>query len=257
MCLYEHVESVERHESIVRTLRGRSRVAVSELARLTGCSEMTIRRDLDLLEQDGLLKRVRGGAVGMLSGEETPFPARSRHHVAAKQRIGAAVAGLIDEGESIVLDSGTTTLEVARCLGARRLTVLPLSLHAVDVLRGSEQLRLVIPGGDLRPAEQSFVGPLTEHAFDVMRFDTAVLSCCGLTVRDGVSAHDLTEAQVKRAAVHAAARVVAAVDSSKLGLTAFARVCPANEIDVLVTDRDAAEDQVEQFRAAGVEIRLV
>jgi DeoR/GlpR family transcriptional regulator of sugar metabolism len=257
MCLYEHVESVERQEVIVRTLQGRDRVAVGELARLTGCSEMTIRRDLDLLEQDGLLKRVRGGAVGMLSGEETPFPARSRHHVAAKQRIGAAVADLIDDGEAIVLDSGTTTLEVARRLVARRLTVLPLSLHAVDVLRGFEQLRLVIPGGELRRAEQSFIGPLTERAFDVMRFDTTVLSCCGLTARDGVSAHDLTEAQVKRAAAGAAARVIAAVDSSKLGRTAFARVCPATEIDLLVTDRDAAHDQIEQFRAAGVETLLV
>ncbi|AHH97124.1 DeoR/GlpR family DNA-binding transcription regulator [Kutzneria viridogrisea] len=251
------MDSAERHELILRALRDRDRVPVAELAELTGCSEMTVRRDLDLLERNGLLRRVRGAAVGVLTGEETPYPARSRHQVAAKQRIGAAVADLIDDGESVALDSGTTTLEVAKCLVDRRLTVLPLSLHAVDVLRGSDQLRLVVPGGDLRPAEQSFVGPLTEHVFDVVRLDTAVLGCCGITARDGVSAYDLGEAQVKRAAVHASKRVIAAVDSSKLGRTAFGRVCPVSDVHVLVTDSAAPAEQVEQFQAQGVEVVLV
>jgi len=251
------VESSERHEVILRALRDRDRVPVIELAELTGCSEMTVRRDLDVLERDGLLKRIRGGAVGMLTSEETPFPARTRHQAAVKQRIGAAVANLIDDGESLVVDGGTTALEVARCLVDRRLTVLPLSLHVVDVLRGSDRLRLVIPGGDVRPAEQSFTGPLTEHVFDVVRLDTAVIGCCGLTAHDGVSAHDLAEAQVKRAALAASARVIAAVDSSKFGRTAFGRVCPVTDLDIVVTDQDAPVEQIEKFRAQGVEVVLV
>ncbi|GAB2993155.1 DeoR/GlpR family DNA-binding transcription regulator [Saccharothrix stipae] len=232
-------------------------MAVGTLAGLVGASEMTVRRDLDVLEREGLLRRVRGAAVGMLTGEETPYAARSRQRLEVKRRIGAAVAALLDDGEAVVLDGGSTTVEVARVLIDRRMTVLPLSLHAADLLRGAEQVRLVLPGGDLRPGELAFVGPLTEHAFEVMRFDTVVLGSCGLSVRDGVSAHDLAEGAVKKAAVDASARVVAAIDSSKFGRTAFGRVCPVEAIDVLVTDSEAPEEEVARMRDAGVEVRLV
>lgn len=218
---------------------------------------MTVRRDLGALERDGLLRRVRGAAVGLLTGEETPHAARSRQRLEAKRRIGAAVAGLLDDGEAVVLDSGTTTLEVARRLVDRRLTVLPLSLHSADVLRGAEHIRLVLPGGDIRPGELAFSGPLTEHAFRIMRFDTLVLASCGFSTRDGSYAHDLAEAAVKRAAVDASARVVLAVDSSKFGRTAFGRVCAAQEVDVVVTDANAPEEEVARLRETGVDVRLV
>ncbi|WP_158848959.1 DeoR/GlpR family DNA-binding transcription regulator [Saccharothrix deserti] len=246
-----------RHEKILQRLRGGERVAVGTLAELVGASEMTVRRDLDALEREGLLRRVRGAAVSMLTGEETPYAARSRQRLEAKRRIGGAVAELLDDGETVVLDSGSTTLEVARKLTDRRMTVLTLSLHSADALRGAEQVRLVLPGGDIRPGELAFVGPLTEHAFTVMRFDTMVLSSCGLSARNGVSAHDLAESAVKKAGVEASARVVAAIDSSKFGRTAFGRVCPVEWIDVLVTDSDAPEDEVSRLREAGVEVRLV
>lgn len=241
---------------ILRALRERERVPVGVLAELTGCSEMTVRRDLDALERDGLLRRVRGAAVSALTGEETPFAVRSRQRVEVKRRLGALAAGLLDDGETVVLDAGTTTLEVARLLSHRRLTVLPLSLHVADELRTADSVRMVLPGGDLRPGELAFVGPLTEHAFDVMRFDTVLIGCCGLSARDGLTAHDLVEGGVKRAAIAAATRVVAVTDGSKLGRTAFARVCPASEIDVLVTDRDAPADELDALREAGVEVHL-
>jgi DeoR/GlpR family transcriptional regulator of sugar metabolism len=257
MCSYEHVDVAKRHELILQSLRQGERVTVGALAELTGCSEMTVRRDLDHLERDGLLRRVRGAAVSMLTGEETPFAARSLQRLDAKRRIGQAVADLVDDGETVVLDSGSTTVEVARRITDRRLTVLALSLHGADVLRSAERVRLVLPGGDLRPGELAFVGPLAEHAFQVMRFDTMVLGSCGLSVRDGISSHDLAEGAVKKAAVTASARVIAAVDSSKFGRTAFGRVCPVESIDVLVTDEDAPPYEVAQLRDAGVEVRLV
>ncbi len=251
------MDVARRHELILQSLRQGRRVGVSALAELVGTSEMTVRRDLDVLERDGLLRRVRGAAVGMLTGEETPYAARSRQRLDVKRRIGNAVADLVDDGETVVLDGGSTTLEVARRLVDRRLTVLPLSLHSVDVLRNAEQVRLVLPGGDIRPGELAFGGPLTEHAFRIMRFDTVVLGCCGIGARNGVSAHDLAEVAVKRAAVEASARVVVAADSAKFGRTAFGRVCAAQEIDVLVTDDDAPADEVTRLRDAGVEVRLV
>lgn len=257
VCSYEHVESVERHEIILTALRERTRVAVPELAALTGCSEMTIRRDLDALERDGLLRRVRGAAVSMLAGEETPFAVRSRQHVEAKRRIGQAVAGLLDAGESVVFDSGTTALEAARAASAHRLTVLPLSLHIAAAFEHAEHVQQVVPGGDVRKPEQAFIGPLTEYALDRMRFDTMVLGCCGVSGRDGVTAFDLAESQVKRAALGASARVIAAVDASKLGRRAFARVCALDALHVLVTDSAAPEDELETLRKAGVEVLCV
>ncbi|MFE2755569.1 DeoR/GlpR family DNA-binding transcription regulator [Actinosynnema sp. NPDC059335] len=251
------MDVARRHEKILERLRGGERVAVNVLAELVGTSEMTVRRDLDVLERDGLLRRVRGAAVRVLTGEETPYAARSRQRLEAKRRIAAAVAALVDDGETVVLDAGSTAVEVARRLTDRRLTVLPLSLHAVDALRGAGHVRLVLPGGDLRPGELAFVGPLAEHAFEVMRFDTMVLGSCGLSARDGVSAHDLAEGAVKRAAVAASTRVIAAVDGSKFGRSAFGRVCPVGAIDVLVTDSGAPEDEVARIREAGVEVRLV
>ncbi|WP_186763309.1 DeoR/GlpR family DNA-binding transcription regulator [Lentzea tibetensis] len=251
------VDVAKRHELILQSLRRGDRVGVGELAELTGCSEMTVRRDLDQLEKEGLLRRVRGAAVSMLTGEETPFAARSKQRLDVKRRIGVEVASLIEDGETVVLDGGSTTVEAARLLVNRRLTVLPLSLHGLEVLRAADQVRVVVPGGDLRPGEQSFVGPLAEHAFDVMRFDTMILGSCGLSARNGISAHDLAEGAVKKAAVEASSRVIAAVDSSKFGRTAFGRVCPISDVDVLVTDTDAPADEIAEIRAHGVEVRLV
>ncbi|MFC0069539.1 DeoR/GlpR family DNA-binding transcription regulator [Umezawaea endophytica] len=257
VCSYEHVDSAKRHELILQSLRHGERVTVATLAELIGCSEMTVRRDLDTLERDDLLRRVRGAAVGMLTSEETPYAARGKHRLDVKRRIALGVAELIDDGESIVVDGGTTTLEAARLLVDRRLTVLPLNLHVANALKGADRVRLVMPGGDMRPGELSFIGPLTEYAFQVMRFDTMVLGSCGLSVRNGISSHDLQEGAVKKAAVTASARVIAAVDSSKFGRTAFGRVCPIEAIDVLVTDEDAPSDEVAALRAAGVEVHLV
>ncbi|MFT7835004.1 DeoR/GlpR family DNA-binding transcription regulator [Saccharothrix sp. BKS2] len=251
------MDVIWRHEAILDRLRGGERVAVAALAELVGTSEMTVRRDLDVLERDGLVRRVRGAAVGMLTGEETPYAARSRQRLDAKRRIAAAVASLLDDGETVVLDSGSTAVEVARELVDRRMTVLPLSLHAADVLRRADHVRLVLPGGDVRPGEFAFTGPLTEHAFRVMRFDTVVLGSCGLSARNGVSAHDLAEGAVKRAAIEASARVVAAIDGSKFGRTAFGRVCPVASIDVLVTDVGAPADELGRLRDAGVDVRVV
>src|ERR1041384_4147898 len=152
-CSSEQVESSKRHELILQSLRHGDRVTVAALAELTGCSEMTIRRDLDTLERDDLLRRVRGAAVGMLTSEETPYAARGKHRVEVKRRIALGVVELIDDGESIVIDGGTTTLEAARLLTDRRLTVLPLTLHVANALKGADRVRLVLPGGDLRPGE--------------------------------------------------------------------------------------------------------
>ncbi len=146
--------NAERHGVIEQAVREAGRVTVQELAGLTGASEMTIRRDLDALAAQGVLERVRGGArTLLLRGEEPPFALRARKAVEAKRRIAAEVSSLIADGESVLLDSGTTCLEVAVLLRRRPVTVMPLSLQAIQVFgEGLGPAVLMVPGGRPRAA---------------------------------------------------------------------------------------------------------
>lgn len=251
------VDSAARQAQIVDRLHQVGRVEVSDLAGDLGTSEVTVRRDLDVLADAGVLRRVRGGAVSLLMrGQELPFSMREVEAADAKMRIGAAAAALLRDGEAVALDSGTTGLAVARALVGRRLTVVPLSLHAAGVLSASASVTLLLPGGTARFGEGSLVGPTTEANLAALRFDTTILTCCGLSPTGGVTAHDLQDAAVKRAAVAAAGRVVLVAEGAKFARTALAVVCPASRVDVLVTDRAAPTDALGQLRDTGVQVVL-
>lgn len=250
--------STERHRRIAEAVGEAGRLSVTELAAMTGASEMTVRRDLELLADQGVLERYRGGARSlMLRGEEPPFALRATEGLAAKRRIAAEVAGLIGDGETVLIDSGTTCLEVARALEHRRLTVMPLSLHALNALTGAPRMRLLVPGGEPRPGELALTGPLTEASLAALRFDTAVLGCCGLTAADGLTAYDLAEAATKRAAITSARRVIAVAEAAKLSRTALAFVAPATALHTVVTEEGAPQEETEALAAAGVTVRTV
>lgn len=250
--------SAERLRKISEAVREAGRLSVADLADLTDTSEMTVRRDLEVLAEQGVLERYRGGARSLLlRGEEPPFALRAQDGLDAKRRIAAEVAAMITDGESVVLDSGTTCLEVARALEHRRLTVMPLSLHAANALVGAPQLRLLLPGGEPRPGELALTGPLTEASLAALRFDTAVIGCCGLTATDGLTAYDLADAAVKRAAIGSARRVIAVADAPKFSRTALAMVAPVTALHAVVTDGAAPADETEALTAAGVTVRRV
>ncbi len=232
-------------------------VSVAELAAKHGVSEMTIRRDLDELAQQGVARRIRGGAQSLLlRGEEPPFGVREHEAPDEKARIAAEIANLVADGEAVVIDGGTTATAVARALHDRRLTVMPLSLQAIQALSGAPRLRLILPGGEVRHGELNITGPLAVNTIAGLRFDTAVIGCCGLSAEHGMTAHDLEDVAVKQAAIASARRVVVAADSSKFRQTAFAAVCPASRIDVLVTDAGIPKDQHDALTAAGVTVRI-
>jgi DeoR/GlpR family transcriptional regulator of sugar metabolism len=250
--------STERLRHVVEAVREAGTIGVAELAALTGVSEMTVRRDLDVLARQGLVERYRGGARSLLArGEEPPFAVRAEEGLAVKRRIAAEVAGLISDGEAVVIDSGTTCLEVARALAGRRITAMPLSLHAVNALSETPEVTLLVPGGRPRPGELALIGPLTLSALTALRFDVAVIGCCGLTAADGLTAYDLDDAAVKRGAIDAARRVIAVAESPKLTRTALAFVAPAHALHTLVTDEEAPEQQTTALASAGVAIHRV
>ncbi|MGW1726823.1 DeoR/GlpR family DNA-binding transcription regulator [Streptomyces sp. NPDC002306] len=253
------MSNADRHRLIVRTVRESGGATVGDLAALSGASEMTIRRDLDVLAAQGVLERVRGGArILQLRGEETPFVLRAHEAADAKRRIAAEVNTLIADGESVLLDSGTTCLEVARLLRGRPVTVMPLSLQAIHILSDAPgRTTLMVPGGRPRSAEGALTGPLTLASLAALRFDTAVIGCCGISAAEGLTAYDLDDAAVKKAGIASTRRIVAVADGSKLGRTAYAHVGPATLLDTLVTDTTAPAHEISAFEDAGTVVRTV
>ncbi|MCX4779047.1 DeoR/GlpR family DNA-binding transcription regulator [Streptomyces sp. NBC_01264] len=251
------MSNADRHGLIAKAVRDSGSATVQELAELTGASEMTIRRDLDALAAQGALERVRGGArTLLLRGEEPPFALRAHEAVEAKRRIAAEVSALIADGESVLLDSGTTCLEVARLLRERPVTVMPLSLQAIHLLSETPgRATLVVPGGQPRAAEQALTGPLTLASLAALRFDTAVIGCCGLSAADGLTAFDLDDAAVKKAGIAVARRTIVAADGGKLGRTAYAHVGPSTLLHTLVTDTTAPAAEVAALEDAGTVVR--
>lgn len=218
---------------------------------------MTVRRDLEALEREGILRRIHGGARRTFhTAEETPYAMRALSHVEVKARIGRLCAQLLDDGETVILDGGTTVFEVAQAVRGRRLTVMPLALRPVFELHDSPEIKLLLPGGEVRPGELSLIGGLSNRSFSELRFDTFVLSPCGLDFEAGVTAHLIAEAEVKRSALTASRRIIAVADSSKLGVVAFGQISRLDEIDVLVTDTGADPQMVEQLVELGVDVRL-
>ena len=132
---------------------------------------------------------------------------------------------------------------------------MPLALRPVFELQDAPEIRLLVPGGEVRPSELSFVGDLTSNAFSELRFDTYIMSFCGFDTTAGVTAHNLAEAVVKRAAAGASRRVIAVADASKIGRVAFGHICDVGVVDVLITDGDADEHAVEELVQSGVDVR--
>jgi DeoR/GlpR family transcriptional regulator of sugar metabolism len=249
--------STERHRLIAHAVRESGTATIVELAALTGSSEMTIRRDLDTLAEQGVLERFRGGArTLLLRGDEPPFALRAHDAVEAKRRIASLVSSLIADGETVLLDSGTTCLEIARRLRGRQVSVMPLSLQAIHVLSDAPQpTSLIVPGGRPRAAEGALTGPLALAALAALRFDTAIVGCCGLSAAQGLTAYDLDDAAVKQAMIASAHRIIAAADGSKLGRTAHAYVGPATLVHTLVTDATAPADETAALEHAGIVVK--
>lgn len=245
----------DRHKFVVQLLMRENRSTVAELARATGASEMTIRRDLEVLEARGALRRVRGGAVSSLpGGVEPPYAIRAMSGGEVKERLAQAALKLLTDGETVALDTGTTAVAVARTMATRQFTVVPLSLHAANELAGGTGIRMVLPGGQVRPGELSFYGGTPVRSLQELCLDTFILGCCGIDPIRGATAYNLDDVQVKRAAVASAQRVILVATGEKLGRTALGRICDVEDIAVVVTDAPPGTPVVDELRARGLNI---
>jgi DeoR/GlpR family transcriptional regulator of sugar metabolism len=229
---------------------------LSGLAARFAVSEMTIRRDLESLERDGFIHRVKGGAISLVGRfHEPPMLERATAAVGAKRAIGIAAAGLVSDGETVILDVGTTSLECARALhGSLRLTVVTPSVLVAQELAKAPSIRTLVTGGVLRPGEMSLIGPRTEDSFSDLNCDTVFLGVGGMDIDRGLSEYNLDDARVKKAALRAAKRCVVLADKSKLGRVTFSTIAPLSAVDVLVTDAEPNDPVVSHLRDSETQI---
>lgn len=248
----------DRLDRVAALVQASGRTRVVQLAEHLDVSEMTIRRDLEELEAQGIVTRVHGGAISSVSRSFEPgFAARSKLNLEAKQRIGRAAAELIRDTENVIIDAGTTTMHVVEGLRPDiRIRVMALSLRIADALAEMPNVTLMIPGGTVRPHERSLIGPTATRPFAELAFDTLILTSGGVDVEAGVTEYEYDDAETKLAAIRSAKRTILVADHSKLGAVAFVRLCSVESIDVIVTDADAPAAHVAALRQASVEVIL-
>ncbi len=254
----ERLLAEERRRRILEAIEAEGVASARDLAVQFGVSPITIARDLDRLEQDGLIRRVHGGAVSVRGASfEPPFRARETLLAEEKRRIAATAAGLIREGESLILDVGTTTLEVARVLKRRRnLTVIVSNLRAAFELASQPAIQVIVVGGRLRASELSMVGHIAEETLRAFHVDLAIIGVGGITPEQGLTEFNVDEAGVKRVMIAQARRKVVVADHTKLGKVMLAAVAPLAAVDTLVTGREADPAAVARLREAGLEVLL-
>ncbi|MEV5411932.1 DeoR/GlpR family DNA-binding transcription regulator [Thermopolyspora sp. NPDC052614] len=247
-----------RHAEIMRRVRLAGATSVSDLARQLGVSPSTIRRDLEVLDRDGTLRRVRGGALaGVDADGDLPFAEVAAVDEQEKDAVARRAAELVRDGEVILLDIGTTTMRLARHLRGRRITVVTTSLAVLDVLRNDPDVELLLLGGMVRRAYHSLVGVLTEEALGQVCADRVFLGASGVRPDGQLVDTTLAEVPLKRAMIAAAGQVVLLVDRHKFPGTGALRVCGPEAVDVVITNEGADEAILANLRAAGVEVVLV
>ncbi|WP_214321136.1 DeoR/GlpR family DNA-binding transcription regulator [Nonomuraea sediminis] len=244
-----------RHAEIMRRVRLSGATSVQELAQQLGVSPSTIRRDLEVLDRDGTLRRVRGGALASVDADtDRPFSEVAEVDEQDKEAVALSAAELVRDGDVVLLDIGTTTMRLAHHLRGRPITVITSSLAVFDVLRHDSAVELLLLGGRLRRPYHSLVGVLTEAALGQVVADRVFLGVSGVRQDGQLVDTTLAEVPLKRAMIAAAGEVVLLVDRHKFPGTGALRVCGPEDIDVVVTNRGADETTLRNCAAAGAEV---
>jgi DeoR family transcriptional regulator, fructose operon transcriptional repressor len=245
----------QRRQQILEITEKSGFVALSDLVDRVGASESTVRRDLDYLDGIGQIRRTRGGAA-YVGDSITPFEVRGTRAKEQKQHIAAAAAALVEPGETVLLDGGTTTLEVAKHLVGRPLQVVTNSLPIVNVLVSSPQTELIVIGGFLYPKTGVNLGPIAVAALKSIHARRLFVSAGGITAAGLFNSNALL-VETERQMIESAEELIVVSDSSKLGHSALAHLCPLDVVDRLVVDEGITEEWKQIVRQAGIELTVV
>src|SRR5579863_578578 len=252
-----------RWNELLELLAADGQLQVERAAAVLGVSAATVRRDFDELARQQMLTRIRGGAVAKGVTYDLPLRYKTERHPTEKQRIAAVAAGLVLPGQIAGLNGGTTTTEVARALATRAdlnsgaspgLTIVTNALNIATELAVRQHIKIVATGGVARPQSYELTGPLATGVLEQVTLDIAFLGVDGIDAVAGAMAHHEGEASINRLMAERAAQVVVAADSSKVGRRAFARICTAAEVDILVTDTGIAPAEAARLADAGIKV---
>jgi DeoR family transcriptional regulator of aga operon len=234
-------------------------VDVISLSRELNVSEVTIRNDLSRLEKKNMLIRARGGAIKVDHvGIDFNLSDKNKQHFKEKQRIGRAAADQIEDGDTIILDSGTTTMEIARNLENKTdLTVITNALNIANQLAELKNGNIIIPGGFLRKNSLSLIGSTAEESFRNYFCDKLFLAVDGINSTHGLSTPNVEEAHLNRVMIEISKQVIVVADSSKFFKRSLAFIAPVTEVDVLVTDSGIAPDEKKKLENLGVKVIIV
>jgi DeoR family transcriptional regulator, aga operon transcriptional repressor len=249
----------ERRRAILEILNREGRVLVLDLAKRFETSQVTIRKDLEELHAHGVIHRTHGGALPAREGalEDPTLREKEKLHRKEKLRIADAAARLVQEGQVVILDSGTTTTAIARALRHfQNLTIVTNAVNIVAELSGTS-VEVILTGGTLRKNSFSLVGPIAEETLHRLNADLLFLGVDGFDVHYGLSTPNLLEAKVNRVMVEVAKRTVAACDSSKFGRRSLSLIMPPTALHEVITDRAAPKSDVNALKKAGIEVTLV
>jgi DeoR family transcriptional regulator of aga operon len=245
----------DRMAAILEHIAHAGSLDVAQLSTALAVSPATLRRDLEALQEQGLLVRTHGGAVPSGVGLELPLRHRAARHQPQKRAIGRMAAALVPDGAVVGMTGGTTVTEVARALkNGADTTVVTNALNIAAELAPRPRLKVVATGGVSRAQSYELVGPIAERTLGEFNIDVAVIGVDGITASRGLTTHDDVEASTNAAMIRQSARVIVVADATKVGRVRLARICPLTDIDEVVTDADADPAELAEIRAAGVEV---
>lgn len=250
----------QRQQQILEDIEKNGAGSIVELSQKYGVSEMTVRRDLKILEEERYITRTHGGAVRANSSIIEPrYAAKQKLHASSKASIARyAAEELVSNGDVIILEGGTTVTAMAQYLSTTQdCTIVTNGLYTTNALQPLlPQATIICTGGILREVSATFVGPVAEQFFREFHANKLFISTTGLTLDAGFTDPSMLESQVKKAMIASADQVIVLLDSHKFGVKSLTTVLPANKVDVLVTGADAPESTLQLLRAEGVQIHI-
>ncbi|HEY0940296.1 MAG TPA: transcriptional repressor AgaR [Steroidobacter sp.] len=252
-------DTSQRRLQISELVRQHGSVQVVSLAKRFGVSMQTVRKDLRYLSERGIMARAYGGAIdSKVVGEtatEAPYEAKRTSHLDEKRRIGLRAAAMVNPGDTIVIDSGTTGIQLAEALPNIEVTVVTNDFGVLSALAPKSNVNILMLGGELRRKSMSFYGGLTVDALNALHVDKLFLGVDGFDLERGITTHFEPEAMLNRKMVENSSTVIAITDSSKFGKVCLHRIISVAELDMLITDEHAPEDVVQAARQLGVEVQ--
>ena len=247
----------ERRQYILNLINKTGSIKAIDIAKMLEVSELTIRRDLDKLAKNELLKRTHGGAINILSvGHEMKFDVQKEKYIDEKKRIALAASSLIEEGDVILIEAGTTGYQTALNITNRvKLTIITNSCDIAVLLgKTNPDYKIVLSGGILNTDTRALVGPIADFAFKTTFVDKAFIGISGIDLEKGITAADPIEAQTKKNIIACAKQVIALADHSKIGHIAMNYVAPVHMINTFITDSEADEQFIEKLKELDIRI---